>query len=227
MNENDILRQAIEALQASVASLSENHRKEVDALQSKIKEQEAQIAWLKQQLFGRKSEKRPVFDPNCPDLFAAEFADLFSQAGKERDEAVAQLPVEDNPSPKKKRQVRRMIEDLPVLETVRLRPEGVDEALYRKIGEEITRIVEHKPGQLFVREIIREKWGLRDNTMLPPEGMPSVLIAPMPLLPINKGIAGASLLSEILLQKYEYHMPYYRQIQQFRHLESVSKLIVS
>ena len=134
MNENDILRQAIEALQASVASLSENHRKEVDALQSKIKEQEAQIAWLKQQLFGSKSEKRPVFDPNCPDLFAAEFADLFSQAGKERDEAVELLPVEDNPSPKKKRQVRRMIEDLPVLETVRLRPEGVDEALYRKIG---------------------------------------------------------------------------------------------
>ena len=218
MNENDILRQAVEALQASVASLSESHRKEVDALQSKIKEQEAQIAWLKQQLFGRKSEKRPVFDPNCPDLFAAEFADLFSQAGKERDEAVEQLPVEDNPSPKRKRQVRRMIEDLPVLETVRLRPEGVDETLYRKIGEEVTRIVEHKPGQLFVREIIREKWGLRDNTMLPPEGMPSVLIAPMPLLPINKGIAGAILLSEILLQKYEYHMPYYRQIQQFRHL---------
>ena len=218
MNENDILRQAVEALQASVASLSESHRKEVDALQSKIKEQEAQIAWLKQQLFGRKSEKRPVFDPNCPDLFAAEFADLFSQAGKERDEAAEQLPGEDKPSPRKKRQVRRMIEDLPVLETVRLRPEGVDETLYRKIGEEITRIVEHKPGQLFVREIIREKWGLRDNTMLPPEGMPSVLIAPMPLLPVNKGIAGASLLSEILLQKYEYHMPYYRQIQQFRHL---------
>ena len=218
MNENDILRQAIEALQASVASLSENHRKEVDALQSKIKEQEAQIAWLKQQLFGSKSEKRPVFDPNCPDLFAAEFADLFSQAGKERDEAAEQLPGEDKPSPRKKRQVRRMIEDLPVLETVRLRPEGVDEALYRKIGEEVTRVVEHKPGQLFVREIIREKWGLRDNTMLPPEGMPSVLIAPMPLLPVNKGIAGASLLSEILLQKYEYHMPYYRQIQQFRHL---------
>ena len=110
MNENDILRQAVEALQASVASLSESHRKEVDALQSKIKEQEAQIAWLKQQLFGSKSEKRPVFDPNCPDLFAAEFADLFSQAGKERDEAVEQLPGEDKPSPKRKRQVRRMIE---------------------------------------------------------------------------------------------------------------------
>ena len=45
-----------------------------------------------------------------------------------------------------------------------------------------------------------------------------MLIAPMPLLPIYKGIAGASLLAEILLQKYEYHMPYYRQIKQYSHL---------
>ena len=48
--------------------------------------------------------------------------------------------------------------------------------------------------------------------------MSGVLIAPMPLLPIYKGIAGASLLAEILLQKYEYHMPYYRQIKQYNHL---------
>jgi transposase len=217
MNENSTLRKAIEAQKATIASLSESHKKEVEALQSKIRELTAQVAWLKQQLFGRKSERRPVFDPSCPDLFAAEFADLFQQASEERDEAVGQLP-EEKASPRKKRQARRMIEDLPVLEQVHIRPEGVDEALYRKIGEEVTRVVEHKPGQLYVREIIREKWGLRDNTMLPPEGMPSVLIAPMPLLPINKGIAGASLLSEVLLQKYEYHMPYYRQIQQFRHL---------
>ena len=45
-----------------------------------------------------------------------------------------------------------------------------------------------------------------------------MLVAPMPLLPINKGVAGAGLLSEILLQKYEYHVPYYRQIRQYRHL---------
>ena len=55
-------------------------------------------------------------------------------------------------------------------------------------------------------------------TLLFPKGMSGVLIAPMPLLPIYKGIAGASLLAEILLQKYEYHMPYYRQIKQYSHL---------
>ena len=218
MSENDILRQAIEVHRATIASLYESHKKEVDTLQSRINELTAQVAWLKRQLFGRKSEKFTAFDPNKPDLFAEEFAELFQQATEKRDEAVEQVSDMEQPSPRKKRQVRRMTEDLPVLETVRIRPKGVDESLYRKIGEEVTRVVEHVPGKLFVKEIIREKWGLRDNIGLAPEGKPSVLIAPMPLLPINKGLAGASLLSEVLLQKYEYHMPYYRQIQQFRHL---------
>lgn len=35
---------------------------------------------------------------------------------------------------------------------------------------------------------------------------------------VDKCIANTSLLSEILLQKYEYHVPFYRQLQQYRHL---------
>ena len=218
MEEKEILVKTIETLNASIVTLSENHKKEVDGLNKRIKELTAQVAWLNRQLFGRKSEKLPVYDPSYPDLFAAEFADLMKQADEKRDEAVGQLPKEEKESPKQKRQVRKMLEDLPVLEREYIRPEGVDEALYKKIGEEVTRIVEHKPGQLYIKEIIREKWALRDNTQLPPAGMPSVLVGTMPLLPIYKGIAGPTLLAEVLLQKYVYHMPYYRQIQQYRHL---------
>ena len=218
MEERDMLMKTIETLNASIVTLSENHKKEVDVLNARIKELTAQVAWLNRQLFGRKSEKLPVFDPNYPDLFAAEFADRMKQAEERRDEAVSQLPREDRQSAQQKRHVRKMLEDLPVLETERIRPEGIDETLYKKIGEEVTRIVEHKPGQLYIKEIIREKWGLKDNVQLPPAGMPSVIIPAMPLLPIDKGIAGATLLAEILLQKYVYHMPYYRQIQQYRHL---------
>ena len=218
MEEREMLLKTIETLNASIATLSENHKKEVDSLNARIKELTAQVAWLNRQLFGRKSEKRKADGPVFPDLFADEYSDLEKQAEEARDEAVGQIPGEEKPTPSQKRRVRRMLEDLPVLERVRIRPDGIDETLYRKIGEEVTRQVEHKPGQLYIKEIIREKWGLKDSTVLPPAGRPSVLIAPMPLLPVNKGIAGASLLSEILLQKYEYHMPYYRQIQQFRHL---------
>ena len=196
----------------------EAHKRDVDRLTVRIKELTAQVAWLNRQLYGRKSEKLPIIDPNYPDLFAAEFGDLLKQAAEKRDEAVSQLPKEEKPTTKQKRQLRRMLEDLPVLEQVRIKPEGIDEDLYKKIGEEVTRLVEHKPGQLYIKEIIREKWALKDNTQLPPAGMSSVMVGTMPLLPIYKGIAGPTLLSEILLQKYVYHMPYYRQIQQYRHL---------
>ena len=82
------------------------------------------------------------------------------------------------------------------MERVVIEPEGIGLNLYKKIGEEVTRVVEHKPGQLYIKEIVRPKYGLRDNTALPPNGKKSVEIAAMPLLPINKGIPGPTLLQK-------------------------------
>ena len=217
MEERDILLKTIESLNASIRTLSENHRKEVDSLNARIKELTAQVAWLNRQLFGRKSEKLPIIDPNYPDLFAGMLPENAQQIADARDEAVEKI-VKTKEERRQEKKNRIMMEDLPVLEQVILTPDNLDTNLYKKIGQEVTRIVEHKPGQLYIKEIIREKWGLKDNTAAAPKGMSGVLIAPMPLLPIYKGIAGASLLAEILLQKYEYHMPYYRQIKQYSHL---------
>ena len=217
MEERDILMKTIEALNASIATLSEDHQKEVDSLNARIKELTAQVAWLNRQLFGRKSEKLGIIDPNQLNLFAPMQEEQAQQAGAARDEAVEKI-ITTKEERKQERKNRFMTEDLPVLEQLILKPDNLDESLYKKIGQEVTRLVEHRPGLLYIKEIIREKWGLKDNTAIAPKGMGSVLIAPMPLLPIYKGIAGASLLSEILLQKYEYHMPYYRQIKQYSHL---------
>ena len=67
----------------------------------------------------------------------------------------------------------------------------MDLSLYRRIGEEVTRIVKHKPGMLYVKEIIRPKYVLKDHPQLPPEGQKGVEMAPMPLMPVDKCIAGA------------------------------------
>ena len=217
MEERDILLKTIEMLNVSIHTLSENHKKEVESLNARIKELTAQIAWLNRQLFGRKSEKLPIIDPNYPDLFAGMLPENAQQIADAHDEAVEKI-VKTKEERRQEKKNRIMMEDLPVLEQVILTPDNLDTDLYKKIGQEVTRIVEHKPGQLYIKEIIREKWGLKDNTATAPKGMSGVLIAPMPLLPIYKGIAGASLLAEILLQKYEYHMPYYRQIKQYSHL---------
>lgn len=221
MEEKEILLKTIEGLNASIASLSttnKNQSEQIKNLQERIKELTAQVAWLNRQLFGRKSEKLRVYDPNMPDLFADEFSGLRQQAEEKRDEAVEKIEKESVEDVKRNRQNRKIIEDLPVLETDTIEPKGVDLSLYRRIGEEITKVVKHKPGMLYVKVIIRPKYALKDSTLLPPAGQKGVEIAPMPLMPVDKCIADTSLLAEILLQKYEYHVPFYRQIQQYRHL---------
>ena len=217
MEERDILLQTIESLNASIQTLSADHKKEVESLNTRIKELTAQVAWLNRQLFGRKSEKLGIIDPAQLNLFADIQSEQMQEANESRDEAVEKI-TKTKEERRQEKKNRIMMEDLPVLEQVILTPDNLDKNLYKKIGQEVTHIVEHKPGLLYIKEIIREKWGLKDNTSVAPKGMSGVLIAPMPLLPIYKGIAGASLLSEILLQKYEYHMPYYRQIKQYSHL---------
>ena len=87
----NILLNTIDGLNATIASLSENHKKEVDSLNQRIKELTAQVAYLNRQLFGRKSERLSVYDPNQFELFAGEFATQMRQAEEERDEAVAEI----------------------------------------------------------------------------------------------------------------------------------------
>ena len=191
MEERDMLTNTIESLNASIRTLSESHKKEVESLNARIKELTAQVAWLNRQLYGRRSEKLRVIDPNQLDLFAGMPPENAHQIADARDGAVEKI-VKTKEERRREKKNRIMMEDLPVLERVILTPDNLDKNLYKKIGQEVTRVVEHKPGQLYIKEIIREKWGLKDNTSSAPKGMGGVLTAPMPLLPIYKGIAGAS-----------------------------------
>jgi len=223
--QNNILLQTIESLNGTIAALTdtqkkaeENHKKEVDSLNQRIKELTAQVAYLNRQLFGRKAEKLPVYDPNYPDMFADQFADIMKEAEEKRDEVVEVIEKETKVVRKQKRRNRIMAEDLPVLKKTIIEPEDVDLTLYKKIGEEITEKIEFEPGLLYRHQLIRPKYALKDSMQLPPKGQKSIEIAEMPLLPIDKGMPAGSLLAEILLQKYEYHMPFYRQIKQFTHL---------
>ncbi len=222
------LQKTIEAQSVSMALLSktnaeqaENNRKLVEQnekLVAEVKNLTAQIAWLKRKLFGQTSEKKEPYDPSM-DLFADHFKDQEQQIEPEKEEAVKKIEKESREERKQAKKNRQMLEGLPVLETEIIEPKDIDLSKYRKIGEEITQIIEHKPGQLYIRQIIRPKYALlNDGIELPEEGEKMVAIAPMPLLPIYRGMAGPSLLAELLLQKYEYHLPFYRQIQELRHL---------
>ena len=187
---------------------------QIDALELRIKELSAQIAYLNRQLFGRKSEKLQPYNPLQMDLFTDMLPDTPAEEVDPATETVVKEVVIDK---KQARKNRMMLENLPVLKRDIIDVEGIDLTRYRKIGEEVTQVIEHEPGKLYIREIVRIKYGLIDPTE-PVKTGEGIKIVPMPILPIYKGVAGPSLLAEILLQKYEYHMPFYRQIKQFEHL---------
>jgi transposase len=103
-------------------------------------------------------------------------------------------------------------------ETEVIEPEGIMKNWIR-IGQEVTEILEHKPGELFVRQIIRPKYALKNHSETagairrwrkPEKG--NIKIAKLPLLPLPRSNAGASLLADLLLSKYMYHIPFHRKI---------------
>lgn len=183
---------------------------QLQQMTARVEELTAQLAWFQRQMFGRKSEKMPLIDPNQLNLFE----ETIPQPVVEAQEAATDQIEKETPEEKKqKRQNRKMMANLKVIERIVLKPEGIDET-YRKIGEEVTRVVKYIPAQLGIVEYIREKYAKESAGKTKTD----VRIAPMPLLPINKGIADSTLLAETILNKYEYHLPLYRQVQQYRHL---------
>jgi transposase len=107
-------------------------------------------------------------------------------------------------------------------ETEVIEPEGIDEN-WGCIGQEVTEILEHKPGEIYVRQIIRPKYVLRKELQAEqgqsvdePKDNVRIKIASLPLLPLPCSNAGASLLAELLLGKYMYHLPFHRQIAMFK-----------
>jgi transposase len=75
------------------------------------------------------------------------------------------------------------------------------------IGKEVTEELECEPARFFIRRYIRYKYAHPSQ-----EG---VSIGALPERVIDKGIAGASLLASILVDKYMDHLPLYRQKQRF------------
>ena len=77
-----------------------------------------------------------------------------------------------------------------------------------KIGEVKSEQLEAVPLQLYVLEHRRAKYACRHCRE-------RVVVADMPAQPIEKGLAGSGLLAEVLVSKYQDHLPLYRQSQRF------------
>ncbi|MDE5586314.1 MAG: IS66 family transposase [Muribaculaceae bacterium] len=94
-------------------------------------------------------------------------------------------------------------------------PDGNLLESYVEIGTETSDRLEMVAPKLYVERTIRHKVISREDMARNAEDR-TIRIAPLPPAPIEHGMAGASLLADIILGKFLYHLPFYRQINRFR-----------
>jgi transposase len=190
--------------------------------EEKIKQLTDQLAWLRRKFWKASSEKYIPADP-AQRKIDFDGLDIIPEEEEAIKAAASEIITYERKTPEraKKQPVR-----LPLPEHLRreeeiIEPEGIDENWIR-IGEEVTEQLEHKPGELYVRRIIRHKYALKKDLQVQQEldmdcsVNKSIKIAPLPLLPLPRSNAGASLLAELLMGKYMYHLPFHRQIALFK-----------
>ncbi|WP_430937384.1 IS66 family transposase [Saccharicrinis sp. 156] len=114
--------------------------------------------------------------------------------------------------PKKKHQGRLALPShLPVVETIIEPPE--DTAGMVCIGREITEELDYTPATLHVNRIIRPKYITKEDEC----GNQKQIIAELNR-PIAKCIASTALLAMIFINKYIYHLPLYRTLNQIKRM---------
>jgi len=185
-------------------------QKENEILRGKLSTKESvifdlrfQLDQLRRSIFGHKSER---FVPENPGQLSLDF-----DMGEETP-AVPETETITYTRPKKEKKVAlpnvrlAIPAHLPrVIEIIE--PENLPIGS-KKIGEEMTEVMEITPARIYVRCIIRPKYALPNE-----EG---ISIAYLPSLPLPKSNAGASLIAWLIVNKYVNHLPFYRQVQMLK-----------
>ena len=168
---------------------------------AEIAELKQELAQLKKLIFSSKSERFKMDgDGSQGNLFGT--LDL---------KQTAPLPKEkisyERQKRSKKHAGRNAIPDHLPVEEIIIEPDE-DTTGMKLIGQEITETLEFIEASLKRIRRIRNKYARTDGN--------GVVIGILPSRPIDKSIAEAGLLSHILVSKFCDHLPYYRQIQQFK-----------
>lgn len=173
-----------------------------------------QIRYLKDRLYGRKSEK-DIFleDTGQQSLFANQEVDA-DKPGADADKAI------EIPAHKRKKKSRKLPEHLRREVVVYDLPEEEKQCcggVMDRIGEEVSERLVYQPAEMYVKREVRPKYACLVCEGLETEGG-TVKTAPLPPQIIEKSFATPSLLAQILTARFVDALPYYRQEKQFARL---------
>lgn len=195
---------------------------EIERLRNKVASLEDQLCWLRKKMFGKMSEKNLPLDPAVlgePTLFDEplsdeERAELDAAVKKDEEEVSSLIQVRGF-----ERKPRKAIDTagLEVREE-HIYPEVENREDYTELDPEVTDTLVLVPAQIYVRRTVRHKLVLKSNLQIKGPERKAFELAPLPAMPLPKCMASESLLADIILQKFFYHMPFYRVIQKYREL---------
>ncbi len=219
IKENESLRNQLAEKEDVVSKLEDTNSK----LNGTISKLETELAWLRKKVFGKMSERFISADPDARqlDIFGEQLSqterDELEKAAQKDKELVTRTIITSKPRTPRK---DISLENLRVEETV-IDPEGINFDDYVCIGSDQTNKLAYKPAEFYIKRTTRRKFALKNQLQIAEEGQKdrsTVVIAPLPESPLHKSMADTTLLTEIIIQKYLYHIPFHRQIARFTDL---------
>lgn len=188
-------------------SLYEQKSEAYDALQATVAGLQQQLTQLQKMIFGSRHERFIPTASHTPqlslDMQAEEVATCSLVEAKKISYTKTGVSTEQKPlvhpgRMKLPEHLRR--------EEILIEPRE-DITSLKKIGEQITEVLEWQPGELFVKKYVRPKYAK--------SGGEGVLIGQLPSRPLEKAMAAEGLLAQIVIDKYVDHLPLHRQMQRF------------
>jgi len=171
-----------------------------------------QLEWFKRQLFGRKSEKRLDVDP-------AVQGNLLAALGVASPPAPKPLPGETVTYQRRPKARDAAVNDTGLRfsdevprEVIAVKDpeiEAIPEAQRVRIGEKVTYRLAQRPGSYVILEYVRPVYKLLDDQ--------TIVTTPAPANVLEKSVADVSFLAGMLVDKFCYHLPLYRQHQRLAH----------
>jgi len=179
---------------------------------ARLAELEAQVKWFQKQLFGKKSEKR-IFEPPKEQMYLGE------QFEKQTAVAEETKTVQEHERKKGRKKTtdgenKNLFfdeETVPVedIEVPHTETDGLSEDEYEVINEKVSYRLAQRPGNYvilkYVRKVIKKKDADKAAQRISCPSLPNEVF--------EKSHADVSFLAGLLIDKFLYHLPLYRQHQ--------------
>jgi len=180
---------------------------EIHAKTLHIEKLKMQLAVLRRARFGRSSEKLDQAIEQLELLIGELETEVAAQDARANAPDPAAAPAPKAPAKPRTQPVRRPLPPHLPRQTVLHEPActcpGCGGTTFSRIGEDTREVLEYIPSSFKVISHVRPKLSCR--------ACETILQAPMPSLPIERGLPGPGLIAHVVVAKYADHLPLHRQ----------------